>query len=102
MGFNVGIGEIIASGGVTLCGLILLSIYSLALIWERWRFYQNSLSGLNVFLDKVRACAANNKLSEAVALCRSDKGLACDVVMASLQALQSSAWATSGCRSRFV
>ena len=84
MGFQIGVKDILLSGGVTLLLLIVLSIYSLALIWERWRFYGKSLSGLPSFLDKVRQIISGGNLNEAVAACRSHKGLASAVVMATL------------------
>jgi len=83
-GFHVGLKDIIVSGGPTLVGLILLSIYSLALIWERWRFHERSTAGLKSFLDKVRGVLGGGNLSEAVTAARSYKGLASAVVMASL------------------
>lgn len=84
MGFHVGVTDILVSGGVTLFFLIALSVYSLALIWERWRFYGRSLSGLPQFLEKVRAILSGGQLNDAVAVCRAHKGLASAVVMASL------------------
>jgi len=84
MGFHVGVMDILVSGGVTLLFLIALSIYSLALIWERWRFYGRSLSGLPQFLEKVRGILTGGQLNDAVAACRAHKGLASGVVMASL------------------
>lgn len=84
MGFHVGVTDILASGGVTLMLLIVLSVYSLALIWERWRFYSRSLSDLAPFLEKIRQILADGRLNDAVAVCRSHKGLASSVIMASL------------------
>jgi biopolymer transport protein ExbB/TolQ len=84
MGFQVGFKEIIISGGVTLCFLILLSIYSIALIWERWRFYERSTSGMAPFLAKIRTIIDKGDLTEAVTASKAYKGLASAVVMASL------------------
>lgn len=84
MGFHVSVREILVSGGVTLAALILLSVYSIALIWERWRFFSRATAGLDHFLDKLRDILKEGDLSEAVGLCRSHKGLASSVVMASL------------------
>lgn len=84
MGFNVGIKDIVVAGGPTLAALILLSVYSFALIWERWRFYARSLAGMPSFLDKVRQVIKAGNLNDAVTACRSHKGLASAVVMAAL------------------
>ena len=83
-GFQVSIKEILVSGGPTLAFLILLSIYSIALIWERWRFYSKSTAGLKAFLDKVRSILDKGDLAEAVSASKGYKGLASTVVMASL------------------
>lgn len=84
MGFHVSVKEILVSGGVTLWLLIALSVYSVALIWERWRFHDRGTAGQRTFLDKVRQILQDGNLQEAVTLCRSYKGLASAVVMASL------------------
>jgi biopolymer transport protein ExbB/TolQ len=84
MGFQFGVKEILVSGGVTLAFLIALSVYSLALIWERWRFYSKSLGGMKAFMDKVRGSLSSGNLNDAVAACRGHKGLASAVVMAAL------------------
>ena len=84
MGFNVSVREIITSGGPTLAFLILLSIYSVALIWERFRFFRRQTSGLKPFLNKIRRSAQEGNFSEAITLCHSYQGSASLVVMASL------------------
>ncbi|MBI5622864.1 MAG: MotA/TolQ/ExbB proton channel family protein [Elusimicrobia bacterium] len=83
-GFNVGIKDIIVSGGPTLALLIFLSIYSVALIWERWKTFRKSSGELSRLSDKLRAMLQSGSLAEAVALCRAHKGAASSVVMASL------------------
>lgn len=84
MGFQVGIKEILISGGPTLAFLILLSIYSIALIWERSRFYSRSTAGMKAYLDKIRQVIDKGDLADAVTASKSYKGLAGSVVMASL------------------
>ena len=84
MGYQLNIKEILVSGGVTLDLLIVLSVYSIALIWERWRFYARETAGQKAFLDRVRRIMKEDDPSEAVALCRVYRGLASSVVLASL------------------
>ncbi|MHB2025769.1 MAG: MotA/TolQ/ExbB proton channel family protein [Elusimicrobiota bacterium] len=84
MGFHVGIKETLASGGVTLFFLIFLSVYSLALIWERWRYFKKLTTDVPDFSDKIRRFVSARDFSEAMALCRRHQGLAQSVVMASL------------------
>ncbi|MBI4374827.1 MAG: MotA/TolQ/ExbB proton channel family protein [Elusimicrobia bacterium] len=84
MGFNVSIKDIIIAGGPTLALLGLLSVYSIGLIWERWRYFKRCTAGVKAFLDKIRHLRQGGDLGSAVTLCRSHKGLASQIVMASL------------------
>lgn len=84
MNFQVGLKEILVSGGVTLVLLICLSVYSIALIWERWRFFNKSTAGLKSILDKVRALIKDGNLQDAMTAGRQHKGLASGVILASL------------------
>lgn len=79
-----GIKEILMSGGVTLACLILLSVYSIALIWERWRFYGRSLAGVETLLEKVRGLLKDGTLNDIAAACQKHKGLASSIIMATL------------------
>ena len=83
-GFNVGIKDVIVSGGATLAFLIGLSIYSLALIWERWRFFKKTMAGQGAFLNKLRQTLESEDLANAVTIAKIHKGLASSVVMAGL------------------
>lgn len=84
MGQQAGIKEILIAGGPVLIFMILLSIYCVALIWERYKFFKRTTGGSVEFLAKVRAAAENGKLPDAAALAKSHKGLASAVVMATL------------------
>lgn len=83
-GFNVGIKDVILAGGMPLLVLVILSIYTIALIWERWRFLQKSTAGQRQFLDKVRAALEASDLQQALTLARAYKGLASSVAQAAL------------------
>ena len=84
MGQQVGFKEIIIAGGPVLAGMILLSIYCIALIWERWKFFGKATGGYRDLLARVRAAAAAGKLQDAAALAKTHKGLAAAVVTATL------------------
>ncbi len=84
MGYDVGIKDIILSGGVTLALLAALSIYSIGLIWERWRFLRRSTAGLKGVLDRIRHIIKQGNLNEAIAVARGHRGLASAVILASL------------------
>ncbi|MBI5882982.1 MAG: MotA/TolQ/ExbB proton channel family protein [Elusimicrobia bacterium] len=83
-GFGVSFKDIIISGGPTLALLICLSIYSVALIWERWKTFRRSTGDLSRLAEKLKAMLSQGSLADAVALCRTHKGAASAVVMASL------------------
>ena len=84
MGQQYGFKEILVAGGPVLAGMILLSIYCVALIWERWKFFGRATGGHADFLSRVRAAASAGKLPEAAQLAKGHKGLAAGVVMATL------------------
>lgn len=64
--------------------MILLSIYCIALIWERWKFFTRATGGYQDLLAKVRAASAAGKLQDAAAFAKTHKGLASAVVLATL------------------
>ncbi|MDE2141064.1 MAG: MotA/TolQ/ExbB proton channel family protein [Elusimicrobia bacterium] len=79
-----GIKDILFAGGPILAGMIALSVYCIALIWERWKFFTRATRGYQDLLNRVRAAAAAGKLQDAAALAKSHKGLASAVVLATL------------------
>jgi len=84
MGQQAGIKEILVAGGPVLVFMLLLSVYCVALIWERYKFFKRSTGGAAEFLAKVRAAAEAGKLPDAAQLAKSHKGLAAGVVTAVL------------------
>ncbi len=81
---QTGFKDILFAGGPILAGMIALSIYCIALIWERWKFFTRQTAGYKDFLSRVRAASAAGKLQDAAAMAKSHKGLAAGVVMATL------------------
>jgi biopolymer transport protein ExbB/TolQ len=79
-----GIKDILVAGGPILGFMVLLSIYCIGLIWERWKFMGRSTGGYQDFLAKVRTFSSTGKLPEAAALAKQYKGLAAGVVLATL------------------
>ena len=84
MGQQVGLKDILLAGGPVLAFMILLSIYCVALIWERWKFFSKATGGYRDFLSRVRAAAAAGKLQDAASMAKLHKGLAAGVVTATL------------------
>ena len=50
---TITIKQLISAGGPILFFLMGLSIYSIALIWERWSTYKKTLHGMNDLLHKI-------------------------------------------------
>ena len=50
---NITFKQLIIAGGPVLFILISLSIYSIALIWERWSTYQKTFKGMDDLLHKI-------------------------------------------------
>lgn len=76
--------QVLQAGGAVLLLLVVLSVYSLALIWERWRFIRKMFRDQRRFLDMVRQYLTAGDLSELLAQCRAAKGPAPEVLLATL------------------
>lgn len=61
--------QLIIAGGPVLFILLGLSVYSIAIIWERWTAYKKSFRGMEPFLRRVRAAIKNNESRNAVEIC---------------------------------
>ena len=81
---HTGIKDILFAGGPILAGMIALSIYCIALIWERSKFLKRETGGYQDLLTRVRAAAAGGKLQELAGLAKQHKGSASGVVMATI------------------
>lgn len=84
MGTHLSLRELVAAGGVILLLLAILSIYSLALMLERWSAYRRSMKDIEAFLGRLRQSLSRGDLSEVMAICRQCKGPAAEVVLSSL------------------
>ncbi len=84
MNFHTNVKDILIAGGATLWLLIALSIYSIALMSQRWRYLKRSTHGLPALLKLLHATLAAGKLSDAVALCRAHQGIAAPILAATL------------------
>jgi biopolymer transport protein ExbB/biopolymer transport protein TolQ len=84
MNSSPGLKEILVAGGPVLAGMILLSVYCLALIWERWKFFAKVLGGYPEMLQRVRAASEAGKFQDAAQAAKGYRGLAGGVILASL------------------
>jgi len=76
--------DIIKAGGLTLFTLAALSIYSLAIIAQRWKLYREAVGGATDFLKQARRFVEGDKLKDVTALAKRHSGPAANVVMAVL------------------
>ncbi len=80
----VGIRQILAAGGVTLFVLIALSVYSLALLYERWNYFRKATDDLEPFLRKIKHYLGKGEMTHVLDLCKQHRGPASEIVSAAL------------------
>ncbi|HAH32342.1 MAG TPA: hypothetical protein DCL44_08515 [Elusimicrobia bacterium] len=72
--------QLISAGGPILFILMGLSIYSIALIWERWTTYNRAFKGMNDLLRKVHALLKTGEIRQITELCVKSKTPAGDII----------------------
>lgn len=77
---NATFKQLITAGGPILFLLMGLSIYSIALIWERWTVYRKTFSGLQDLLHKAHALLKTGEVRQISELCVRSKSPAGDIV----------------------
>ncbi|MEK7721688.1 MAG: MotA/TolQ/ExbB proton channel family protein [Elusimicrobiota bacterium] len=77
---NLTFKQLIIAGGPVLFLLVGLSIYSLALIWERWMVYKRTFSGMEDLLHKIHALLKTGEIKQISDLCAKSKNPAGDIV----------------------
>ncbi|TPW19261.1 MAG: hypothetical protein FD126_2862, partial [Elusimicrobia bacterium] len=64
MGSQFSAWAVIKSGGLTLLVLAVASIYSFALIWQRWTVYHKAMGGLESFIRHAKHLIEKGQLKE--------------------------------------
>lgn len=77
---NITFKQLIIAGGPVLFLLAALSIYSIALIWERWTVYNRTFSGLEDLLHKIHALLKAGELRQISDLCSKSRNPAGDII----------------------
>ncbi|MCX5785826.1 MAG: MotA/TolQ/ExbB proton channel family protein [Elusimicrobia bacterium] len=72
--------QLISAGGPILFALMGLSIYSIALIWERWSTYNKTFSGMNDLLRKIHILLKSGEIKQITELCARTKTPAGDII----------------------
>ena len=77
---NITFKQLIIAGGPILFLLAGLSVYSIALIWERWTAYKRTMKGTDDLLHKVHALLRTGELRQVSELCARAKNPAGDIL----------------------
>lgn len=77
---NITFKQLIAAGGPILFILVGLSIYSMALIWERWTVYKRTFNGLDELIHKTHALLKAGEIKQLSELCSKAKNPAGDIL----------------------
>ncbi|HAT72077.1 MAG TPA: hypothetical protein DCS63_04600 [Elusimicrobia bacterium] len=77
---NITFKQLIVAGGPILFVLAALSIYSIALIWERWTVYKKTFSGMDDLLHKAHALLKTGEIKQLAELSGRAKTPAGDIV----------------------
>jgi biopolymer transport protein ExbB/TolQ len=72
--------QLIKAGGPVLFLLAGLSIYSIALIWERWTLYRRTMKGTEDLLHKVHALLRTGEIKQVSDICAKAKNPAGDII----------------------
>jgi len=72
--------QLVKAGGPILFLLAGLSIYSIALIWERWNIYKRTFSGMEDLLHKIHALLRAGEIKQISDLCAKSRNPAADIV----------------------
>ncbi len=77
---NITFKQLVMAGGPILFVLAALSIYSIALIWERWSTYRKTFSGMEDLLHKVTTLLKSGENRQIAELCSRVKSPASDIL----------------------
>lgn len=77
---NITFKQLIVAGGPILFLLACLSIYSIALIWERWNVYRRTFGGMKDLLHKIHALLRTGEVKQISELCAKSRNPAGDII----------------------
>jgi biopolymer transport protein ExbB/TolQ len=77
---NITFKQLIIAGGPILFVLLSLSIYSIALIWERWTVFKRTFSGLDELVHKAHALLKTGEIKQLNDLTAKSKTPAGDIL----------------------
>lgn len=77
---NITLTQLLKAGGPILFLLAGLSIYSIALIWERWNIYKRTFGGMQDLLHKVHALLRAGEVKQVAELCGKSRNPAGEII----------------------
>lgn len=77
---NITFKQLIVAGGPILFVLSALSIYSIALIWERWTVYKKTFKGMDELIHKIYALLRAGETKQISEMCSKARTPAGDIV----------------------
>ena len=77
---NITFKQLIVAGGPILFVLMALSIYSIALIWERWTVYNKTFRGMDDLVHKIYALLRAGEIKQISDMCSKARTPAGDIV----------------------
>jgi len=77
---NITFKQLIVAGGPILFVLMGLSIYSIALIWERWTVYNKTFRGMDDLVHKIYALLRAGEIKQISDMCSKARTPAGDIV----------------------
>ena len=77
---NITLKQLLVAGGPILFILASLSIYSIALIWERWSTYKKTFKGMDELLHKVNMHIKSGETRQLTEMCGKLKSPSADII----------------------
>lgn len=78
--------ELIMAGGPVLALLAAISVYSVAVMLERWVYYKRHVSGARKLLKTTRLLIKSNELEKIIFLCKKNKSNAAKIMLQTISA----------------
>ena len=77
---NITFKQLVVAGGPVLFGLMALSIYSIALIWERWSTYKKTFRGMEDVLRRIHMHIKAGEMRQIAELSSKTKSPCTDII----------------------
>ncbi len=77
---NITFKQLILAGGPILFVLTALSVYSIALIWERWNIFKKTFAGMDDLLHKSHALLKTGEVKQISEMCAKSRTPAGDIL----------------------